>query len=171
MADVPEKQEEAPQKESPKRGRPPKAANLPSTPVDAGEAAKLQRLQKRAQAAREMRRAAPEATATGLVTVPQKDIINRVSRDTGGQDGDWHWTFQDRRDEDRLIDLGYEPGIDPQTGKWVHYQGDPLWKLPTQDHEQMLKENSARSQAMLGTKMKADAAQTGEKVTAQRVNL
>jgi len=145
-------------------------ANLPSTPIDEKVAAELKRLQIRAKAAREMRRAAPAVTVAGFVTIPQKDIINRVARGTGGQDGEWHWTFQDRNDGDKLTDLGYEPGIDPDTGKWVNYQGDPLWKIPTQDFEQSQKENKARSDAMLGGHMKADAASTGETVKAQTIN-
>lgn len=143
----------------------------PSTPIDPKFAAEMKRMQKRAVAAREMRRSAPAVNVKGFLTIPQKDIINRVARDSGGQDGEWRWTFQDARDNDKLIDLGYEPGIDPDTGKWVNFQGDPLWKIPMQDAEQMLVENKARSDAMLGAKMKADAAATGETVTAEKVQL
>ena len=161
--------EQKPVEEKRPVGRPRK--NLPSTPIDAQTAAKIKRLQARAEAAREMRRAAPASTVSGRVTIPQKDIINRVAKETGGQDGEWHWTFQDRRDEDKLVALGYEPGMNPETGKWEKFQGDPLWRCKTEDFEQSLKDNKAASDAMLGAKLKADAAQTGEKVTAQKVTL
>ena len=138
--------------------------------TDAKTTARIKALQARAESAREMRRAAPAVTATGLVAIPQKSIINRVSKDTGGQDGEWHWSFHDRNKLEQDIDQGFEPGIDPATGKWENFGGDTLTKIPTADWDRMLRENKARSDAMLGERMKADAKATGEKVTAQTVN-
>ena len=135
------------------------------------EGAELRQMQARAVAAREMRRKAPEISVSGKVSVPQKEIINRISKAEGGQDGKWHYSFQDRRNVDALIDRGYEPAINPETGKWENYLGDPLMKLPTKDFEQILKENSAASRSMLGQAMKADAAKTGEKVTVSKVDM
>jgi len=140
-----------------------------SSPIDPRLAAELKRLQERAKSAREMRRSAPEVDVNGFVTIPQKDIINRVAKDSGGQDGEWHFTFQDRKDSERLVDRGYEPAT--EHGKWVDFEGDPLWKIPTGDFERSLRENKARSDAMLSAKWKADAKATGEKATAQTVNL
>lgn len=142
-----------------------------SSPIDPKVAAELKRMQARALSAREMRRSAPAVNVRGRITIPQKEIINRVARKEGGQDGEFHYTFQDKRDNDMNIDRGYEPAIDPDTGKWVQYQGDPLFKIPTKDFEQTQAENSAISKAMLGEKMKADAAATGERVTTSEVNL
>ena len=135
------------------------------------EGAELRQMQARAVAAREMRRKAPEISVSGKVSVPQKEIINRISKAEGGQDGKWHYSFQDRRNVDALIDRGYEPAINTETGKWENYLGDPLMKLPTKDFEQILKENSAASRSMLGQAMKADAAKTGEKVTVSKVDM
>ena len=135
------------------------------------EGAELRQMQARAVAAREMRRKAPEISVSGKVSVPQKEIINRISKKEGGQDGKWHYSFQDRRNVDALIDRGYEPAINPDTKKWEHYLGDPLMKLPTKDFEQILEENSAASRSMLGQAMKADAAKTGEKVTVSKVDM
>ena len=142
-----------------------------SADMDPKAAKLLKQLQVRATAAREMRRKAPAVNVGGKVTIPQKNIINRISRKEGGQDGAWHHTFQDKSSADSLVDRGYEPSIDPETGKWVEYLGDQCWKIPTKDFEQIQAENSALSKAMLGEKMKADAAATGETVTTQEVNL
>jgi len=138
---------------------------------DTTKQTELKKLQERARAAREMRRKAPATTATGAVTIPQKDIINRISRSEGGQDAKWHYSFQDRRDGDSLVDRGYEPAIDPETREWVEYLGDPCWKLPVKDFIQIQQENTAHSAAMLGDKTKVDSAKTGESMTVEKMNL
>ena len=142
--DAPERKPVAPQK--PKK----------SYPLPAEEVALVASLIDRAKSAREMRAAAPPVTVDGKVTIPQKEIINRVSKDTGGQDGDWHWTFQDHRDVDRLVEQAYEPGIDPVTGRWQKYEGDVLMRCRTEDFELSLKANKAKSDLMLRDKISAE---------------
>uniref|UniRef100_A0A6M3IH54 Uncharacterized protein n=1 Tax=viral metagenome TaxID=1070528 RepID=A0A6M3IH54_9ZZZZ len=139
-----------------------------STPIDPKVSAQIESLQERAKSAQEMRRSAPAVDAAGFVTVPQKDIINRVARTEGGQDGKWHYTFQDKNLLDELADKGYEPALDPNTGKWIWYHGDPLMKIPTDLFELSLKENSARSAALLGSKFKNDRRATGENVRVKK---
>ena len=116
----------------------------------------VETLIKRAESAAEMRRSAPAVTVKGQVSIPQHDIINRVSKGMGGQDGDFHWTFQNKEDVNTLVDKGYCPGTDPADGKWVNLQGMPLMKLPIDLWEQHLRENSAQSNAMLGSKIKGE---------------
>jgi len=143
------------------RGRPPARKSVVIQPAIAEQIA-------RAKAAQEMRASAPAVDVHGFVTIPQKDIINRLAADEGGQDGEFHYTFQDRFDVEKMIDQGYEPVIDPNTGKQVFFQGDPLMKTPTALFEQSLRENKARSDALLGSKLKADKKATGEQVRISR---
>jgi len=152
----------APETAAPRRGRPP----LPKKSVVIQPAIAEQIA--RAKAAQQMRASAPAVDVHGFVTIPQKDIINRLAKDEGGQDGEYHYTFQDRHDVEKMIDQGYEPVIDQNTGKQVFFQGDPLMRTPTTLFNQSLRENKARSDALLGSKIKADKKATGEKVRISR---
>jgi len=143
-----------------------------SVTLNDAEAATIKRMQGRAKAAREMRSTAPVIGVNNKrVVIPQKQQIARAAKDSGGQDGKFHWTHQPKERLDIMVDQGYEPGLDPDTGKWLKFTGDYLMKTLTKDFEKSLQENSAISKAMLGEKMEADAAATGEKVTARTVNV
>ena len=156
--------EKTPVVDEPKRGpgRPPSPKSVPVSK-------ELLELTRIGLAAAKMRRASPMLTSRGDITIPRKAQIKRLAADTGGQDGEFHWSHQDRLHSDRLAQDGYIPAIEPRTGDWANDQGDPLWKLPIDLWERHLAENSAISKAMLGERMKADAAKyPGEKVTKQK---
>ena len=101
----------------------------------------------RAKIAREQRRAAPMTGLDGKIKIPQKEAIARFSKDTGGQNGEFHWMFGDREMSSYYADQGYEPVLDQ--GRHFSIAGDPMWKIPTDLHQSQLEAIAAESNRIL----------------------
>jgi hypothetical protein len=60
----------------------------------------------------------------------RKNTIHRLSSDSGGQDGTFHWFWGHSKKSIEYVNQGYEPVT--ENGEHVHDQGSPLWKIPTE---------------------------------------
>ena len=101
----------------------------------------------RAAAAQKRRRDAPRTGVIGTIEIPQKSAIERFSRDTGGQDGEFHLWFGDRKKADADADRGNEPVM--HQGKQYEIDGDPMWRMPIDLHNADMAQNVAQSASML----------------------
>jgi hypothetical protein len=107
----------------------------------------------RAKVARELRKAAPVTSLKGAIRIPQKEAIARFSKDSGGQDGTFHWMFGDREKSDFYADHGYEPVL--HQGMHYHIDGDPMWKIPADIHQEDLDSIAAQSNRIRDAKRTA----------------
>ena len=102
--------------------------------------------------ARELRATAPDvALGRAKQTIPQKTLIAKYAKRDGfaGQDAPdgMHYTFLDRDLTDQYPDEGYVPVLERGLGgtvKQVTWQGDPMWKIPTDIYKARLEDNAAR---------------------------
>jgi hypothetical protein len=124
----------------------------------------------RARIAREQRKTAPPVDVRGFATVQQKVLIKKFAEPHGGQDAKdgFHFMFGDRKLGDNYADKGYEPVM--LNGNQVHFEGDPLWKIPTELHEQDKQADVARSDFLLKQRVADDAKQGSHKAHAALVD-
>jgi len=120
------------QQEPKRQGRPPTKAAEKYVPksVTMTEAEKDREI--RAKTAQEQRRSAPLISVSGQRQIPQKEIIERVSRADGGQDAKdgYHYAFYAKDTVDRQADRGYEVARFPN-GKIADFSTDICMKIPT----------------------------------------
>lgn len=133
---------------------------------------KLKEMRDRAIAAqaqsRAMRKEAPSVGVKGVrMTIPQKDLIDKYAKIDGtkGQDsnGGDHYMFGDRDLTDQYPDQGYEPVLDRGAGgtmKQVSWQGDPMWKIPSDLYKAQLEENAKRALHISRSESEAQTANT-----------
>jgi hypothetical protein len=112
----------------------------------------------KAKFARQQRKSAPPIDVRGFAMIPQKSMIEKYAKETGGQNAPkgFHFMFGDRKLGDNYADQGYEPVL--ENGKHVHVEGDPLWKIPTSLYQADLSGVKARSDFLLKARVKEDAA-------------
>jgi len=104
----------------------------------------------RAKKAREQRKLAPMTVTSSVLEIPQKEIIGRFAKPTGGQDARFHYMFGDREKSDTYADRGYEPVL--HQGEHYVHDGDPLWRLPMDLYRQDTDAVVARSNRVLKTR-------------------
>jgi hypothetical protein len=111
----------------------------------------------RAKVARELRKTAPPIDVRGFATVQQKVLIKKFADPHGGQDAPkgFHFMFGDRKLGDSYADKGYEPVM--HGGNQVHFEGDPMWMIPTELHSQDKQAVVARSEFLLRQRVQDDA--------------
>lgn len=105
---------------------------------------------RRAKIAREQRAAAPMTGDTGRIRIRQKEAFERFSKDSGGQDGEFHFMFGDRELSDFYADHGYEPVL--FQGRHHQIDGDPMWKIPTEMFDEDIAQVEAQSNRILQSK-------------------
>ena len=118
---------------------------------------KIKDMQERAKIAqkqaRELRKQAPDISLKSVkMSIPQKDLMAQYAKADGTQGpdakGGFHYMFGDRDLSDQYPDMGYEPVIERGLGgtvKQVTWQGDPMWKIPTDVYQARLEDNAQRA--------------------------
>jgi hypothetical protein len=94
----------------------------------------------------------------GFAPIMQNVTIERLARPYGGQnapDG-WHFAPLDRNKGDDYAYQGYEPVM--EHGAHANNEGDPYWKIPTWLYLKNLAAVKARSDFLLKSRVKNDAA-------------
>jgi len=119
---------------------------------------------KMARTAQEQRRNAPPVDVHSVLTIPQKDIIEKFAPEcvekvhyerTAGKlvrivdkAAEYHPFFGHKNDSEKFALQGYEPVL--FQGKHVHYEEDRLWRLPLDLHKRNEDLNIQISKAKLG---------------------
>ena len=121
----------------------------------------------RAQAqARELRATAPDvAMGRPKSNIPQRKLEAKYARMDGFKGNDdpagMHYMFGDRDLTEQYPDEGYVPVLEKGVGgtvKQVTWQGDPMWKIPTDIYTARLEDNAARGKRMGQENAAADMA-------------
>ena len=109
---------------------------------------------KTAQRVQRQRKLAPITSVTSRYGSPSKNIINRLSKDSGGQNGKYHWIWGTKDSGDHLASMGYEPVV--EHGEQIQNSGKPLWKVPTEFYRVEVDATIERDRQQLRVKTRKD---------------
>jgi hypothetical protein len=107
-----------------------------------------------AKKAQAQRLKAPLTGVTHQGKSPRKNTIQRLSVNSGGQDGNFHFVWGDKSKSVTYANAGYEPVI--EHGEHVQDQGDPLWKIPTEFYRAEVDASVERDRQQLRVKTRRD---------------
>jgi hypothetical protein len=122
-----------------------------TTPIQDKKLIEYIEIAKKAQA---QRLKAPLVGVRAKYSSPMKSQINRLSADTGGQDGQYHWYYGNAKKAGEYARSGYEPVV--ENGEQVNANGSPLWKIPIAFHQAELNAVVARDKEQLRVKTRRD---------------